>query len=69
MTTPATKWQKEFIRENAQLLTDLQIAATLSRVTGQLFTEQRVQLLRIRMGISKEETKGCDAKPRKIRRD
>jgi hypothetical protein len=49
---------KKFVRENASLLKDEQIAATISRLTGKPVSVQAVRALRVRLGIEKRMGRG-----------
>jgi hypothetical protein len=49
---------KKFVRENASLLKDEQIAATLSRLTGRHVSKVAVSKLRASMGIEKRMGRG-----------
>lgn len=68
MITPPTKAQVDFIRENAELLTDLQIAAILTRLGSEYFNERRVKKIRVKLGLKKEEAAGRSDKRYRLRR-
>lgn len=55
------KWslrEKDFIRDNAAKMTDLELSKELSKVTGQLFTMKAVRLQRQKMGLNKKSGRG-----------
>lgn len=52
-----TEAEREFIRQNAGRLKDVEIAAALSRITGRNVTLQSARRARHRLGIRKRQ--GC----------
>lgn len=63
--------EEKFIRENAHLLKDVQVAAALSRLTGRHVSIDMVQKARTRLGIKKSTGNGvCRViKPKKTKPD
>ena len=49
-----SKEEKEFIRNNASMMTDKTLAVKLSQITGRNVTLQAVRKQRLNMGISKQ---------------
>lgn len=52
--------EKEFVRQNAGLLKDEEIAASLSRLTGHAFTLYAVRKIRKQLGIHKQRGRGVN---------
>ena len=55
------KEEKEFIRNNASMMTDKTLAVKLSQITGRNVTLQAVRKQRQKMGISKQPGRGICA--------
>tara|TARA_B100000287_G_scaffold9856_1_gene10018 strand:+ start:3105 stop:3386 length:282 start_codon:yes stop_codon:yes gene_type:complete len=56
-----SKEEKEFIKNNASMMTDKTLAIKLSQITGRNVTLQAVRKQRQKMGISKQPGRGICA--------
>lgn len=63
MNVKWTENDKIFVKENAHLLKDLEIAAALTERTGRIVTLQAVRKMRQKLGVKKASGRGiCNLK-------
>lgn len=59
-----TDAQKQFVRDNANIMKDVDVAASLSRISGRPVSIHAVRHLRHKLGIRKRRGKGfCEVLP------
>jgi hypothetical protein len=58
--------EKAFVAANAHLLTDPQMAAALSRLTGRTVTARAAGRLRQRLGVAKTNSRGSAGTPSRV---
>lgn len=50
-----TDTEKKFVADNSGILTDTQMAASLSRLSGKAITADAVRMIRRRLGVAKAQ--------------